>query len=81
MRSLIWISAVCCSAYIAGANKLNVVFLNYNCPHTACLVSIDPDKTTRREGSRLDRYCQVLCIMLEQTQFQCFNVVFSRCMS
>ena len=46
------------------------------CFDRTCLVSVDTDETSQSERSHLDQYCQMFCRLLEQTQCQCFNVVF-----
>ena len=36
--------------------------------------SIVPDEISQSEESHLGQYCQMICILLEQIQFQCFNL-------
>ena len=64
MRSLTLINTVRCSAYCL--NKLSS-----SGAHTTCFYRYRTSRDLSNEESHLDQYCQMFCILLEQTQFQC----------
>ena len=64
IRSLTWINTVRCSAYCL--NKLSS-----SVAHTTCFCQYRASRDLSNEESHLDQYCQMFCILLEQTKFQC----------
>ena len=66
IRSLTWINTVRCSAYCL--NKLSS-----SVAHTTCFCQYRTSRDLSNEESHLDQYCQMFCILLEQTKFQCFH--------
>ena len=67
MGSLTWINTVRCSAYCL--NKLSS-----SVAHTTCFFQYRTSRDLSNEESHLDQYCQMFCILLEQTKFQCSHV-------